>query len=487
MTQNYSDIPSTQTLQSSRQLILDRDDAAASNFSGTAFPTTGLLVGMRCHRTDLGKVYALKATSPSATWVEVEDVNGTSGLAPQATKLATARTFAASGDATATGVTFDGTGNVTLALSLAASGVTAGTYTKVTVDAKGRVTSGAAIATTDLPSQVSVNSLRATSTTGLSLNSTGHAFQIGADTGLNIAADLNDIQSRNNEAASTLYLNRFGGNVSIGDNSASVLTLGGSVASSSLALATLAEAEAGTATDKLMTPQKTAQAIAALAAKPAYYLTMTASGTWTKPTGFAADTMVVVELWGGGGGGGYNAGSTSAGSGGSGGCYVIGRFRYGNLPSTVAVGVGLGGAAGNLGGDGGNTTFGTYLTAYGGGGGIGSGSSTSGTSLAGGLFGQTANAADFFTGGLGGANGAATAPGGAAFMGGGGGAGASSNNGSGVVYQGGTSVGGGAGGNGGRNVTATAGAAPGGGGGGACGSAGTSAAGARGEARIWIG
>lgn len=48
------------------------------------------------------------------------------------------------------------TGDVTKALSgtaltLANSGVTAGTYTKVTVDAKGRVTAGAAIASTDLP------------------------------------------------------------------------------------------------------------------------------------------------------------------------------------------------------------------------------------------------------------------------------------------------------------------------------------------------
>ncbi|WP_326984336.1 hypothetical protein VUJ46_07330 [Chryseobacterium sp. MYb264] len=58
-----------------------------------------------------------------------------------AAKLTTARTISATGDATWT-TTFDGSQNVTGALALAATGVTAGTYDQVTVDAKGRVTSG---------------------------------------------------------------------------------------------------------------------------------------------------------------------------------------------------------------------------------------------------------------------------------------------------------------------------------------------------------
>ena len=69
-----------------------------------------------------------------------------------AAKLTTARSFSINGDGTAPAVNFDGTGNVALALTLANSGVTAGTYTKLTVDAKGRVTAGAAIAVADLPS-----------------------------------------------------------------------------------------------------------------------------------------------------------------------------------------------------------------------------------------------------------------------------------------------------------------------------------------------
>ena len=72
------------------------------------------------------------------------------GNAATATKLQTARTIAISTDATGS-TTFDGSGNVTIALTLANSGVTAGTYTKVTVDAKGRVTTGTSLSATDIP------------------------------------------------------------------------------------------------------------------------------------------------------------------------------------------------------------------------------------------------------------------------------------------------------------------------------------------------
>ena len=68
------------------------------------------------------------------------------GNADTATALETARTFSITGDATATGIPFNGTGNVALNMSLANSGVTAATYGStvtipvITVDAKGRVT-----------------------------------------------------------------------------------------------------------------------------------------------------------------------------------------------------------------------------------------------------------------------------------------------------------------------------------------------------------
>lgn len=67
-----------------------------------------------------------------------------------AAKLTTTRSISATGDA-AWSVNFNGTGNVSAALTLANSGVTAGTYTKVTVDAKGRVTAGSAMVASDVP------------------------------------------------------------------------------------------------------------------------------------------------------------------------------------------------------------------------------------------------------------------------------------------------------------------------------------------------
>lgn len=64
------------------------------------------------------------------------------GNASTATKLATGRTISLTGDATGTSAAFDGSGNLSLAVILANSGATAGTYKCVTVDAKGRVTAG---------------------------------------------------------------------------------------------------------------------------------------------------------------------------------------------------------------------------------------------------------------------------------------------------------------------------------------------------------
>lgn len=74
---------------------------------------------------------------------------GASGAVESADKLTVARTISATGDATGS-TSFDGSKNVEIALELANSGVTAGTYTKVTVDAKGRVTTGTNITVEDI-------------------------------------------------------------------------------------------------------------------------------------------------------------------------------------------------------------------------------------------------------------------------------------------------------------------------------------------------
>jgi len=138
----------------------------------------------------------------------------------------------------------------------------------------------------------------------------------------------------------------------------------------------------------------------------------TANGTWTRPTG--VDYVTVVAIGGGGGGGSgplvwYSAGVPSAGtarflSGASGG----GGSRVAYLPNfyvgdqtSVAIGIGAGGSGGTAntrtsgsantsgvnGSAGGATTFGSYLSVSGGGGGIGG---AIGTALAAGPAGGTA-------------------------------------------------------------------------------------------------
>ena len=84
----------------------------------------------------------------SAGTITANLTGNASGNAGTATALETARDFSVSGDATtASPVSFDGTGNVDLAITLADSGVTATQYGStteipvITVDSKGRITS----------------------------------------------------------------------------------------------------------------------------------------------------------------------------------------------------------------------------------------------------------------------------------------------------------------------------------------------------------
>lgn len=84
---------------------------------------------------------------------------------------------------------------------------------------------------------ITASTLRLTSTADLSLSSTNHAFQIGADNSLNLAIDQNEIMARSNGATSTLNLNVNGGLVNIGSGglqtSGSVAVNGGSLTTTS--------------------------------------------------------------------------------------------------------------------------------------------------------------------------------------------------------------------------------------------------------------
>lgn len=114
------------------------------------------------------------------------NLTGTASLAANATKLATARTLGLSGDLTGS-ASFDGSANATIAATLAASGAAAGTYTKVTVDTKGRVTSGANLASGDVTTALGYTPFDPTTggTIGGSTTFTGDVVFQGTTTQIN--------------------------------------------------------------------------------------------------------------------------------------------------------------------------------------------------------------------------------------------------------------------------------------------------------------
>lgn len=235
-----------------------------------------------------------------------------------------------------------------------------------------------------------------------------------------------------------------------------------------LAPASQSQAEAGTDNGSLMSPLRTAQAIAAIAGD-AVVETFTTSGTFTKEDD---DYFYFVELWGGGGGGRNVTVSNTGQTGGGGGGYAFRFLSPSELSATETVTVGSGGNGGasggaNYGDTGGTSSFGSLVSALGG--------NPLGTTPTFGMGGggHVAGTGGFSSGG--GGTGGNAAP-----TGSGGGGGGGSNAG-----QGGISSRGGNGGAG-NNIASTKaddGTAP-GGGGGASGNDGGAGNGARGEVRV---
>ena len=97
--------------------------------------------------------------------------------------------------------------------------------------------------------------------------------------------------------------------------------------------------------------------------------TFTSSGTWTKPSGYAAGSRVLIQAWGGGASGGRYP--TRAGGGGGGG-YNERWITLSAMGSTETVTIGAGGTArttDGIGNGGGTTSVGSLISAYGGAGG----------------------------------------------------------------------------------------------------------------------
>ena len=117
------------------------------------------------HTTITAEINAAKSgleTSISEIETDITNItNGTTKVGKSATadKLATARTFTLAGDVTGS-ASFDGSANVSISATIKNSGVTAGTYSAVNVNAKGIVTAGQqAIVFADSLEDSSLNSL----------------------------------------------------------------------------------------------------------------------------------------------------------------------------------------------------------------------------------------------------------------------------------------------------------------------------------------
>lgn len=213
------------------------------------------------------------------------------------------------------------------------------------------------------------------------------------------------------------------------------------------------------------------------------YQEFLSSGTYSVPAGA---TWAYVELIGGGGGG-SRGNATIDGCGGGGGAFNSRLFRVSDITSSVAVTVGAGGVSSSAvdytaGGDGGDSSFGSYLSAMGGKGApinsTGGGNGGAGTPGATGTTTPSNGYAD--AGGGTRATSNAFSPG-RSVKGGGGGGGS---------VSGGTSQDGGNGGAGTATASTNGGAGtqPGGGGGGCRGNgsgAQVSGAGGAGRARVW--
>jgi hypothetical protein len=237
------------------------------------------------------------------------------------------------------------------------------------------------------------------------------------------------------------------------------------------------------------------QAAAGIVSSGANVQTFESSGTWTKPLSYTSTARVLLQAWGGGGSGGKSNNSTAC-SGGGGGGYVERWVALSAMGSTETITIGAGGAAqtnngqdGNVGGD---TTIGSLVTAYGGGPGDGTASSTDSITAGGGnaLGAGTVSAKgspgfmNMWSGADGGAVVASAVGNGSAAIFGGGGGGADLG---GTAGTGGSSLYGGAGGaGGGASVDGNDGTQPGGGGGGSSNAAGESGAGGAGKVIITV-
>lgn len=149
-----SSVPAAASLQAGELAVNLADQKLYSKTAGGAVVQVGFGNLTSAMVTTALGFTPYNATNPSGYITSSGSITGSSGSctgnAATATRWATGRTIALTGDVTGTSGSFDGSGNLSFAATLANSGVTAGTYLKVTVDAKGRVTGASAMTPGDV-------------------------------------------------------------------------------------------------------------------------------------------------------------------------------------------------------------------------------------------------------------------------------------------------------------------------------------------------
>lgn len=139
------------------KIYVSKDTNLTYRWSGSAYVeiSASLALGetsSTAYAGDKGKALATRltaveekatanATNISSVGTRATNIENGTKAAGKATKLANARKISIAGDATGS-ADFDGSADKTINLTLANSGVAAGTYSAVAVDAKGRVTAG---------------------------------------------------------------------------------------------------------------------------------------------------------------------------------------------------------------------------------------------------------------------------------------------------------------------------------------------------------
>lgn len=164
---------------------------------------------------------ASACTGNAASATTSGSCTGNSATATSAAYLTTARTIAITGSVIYTSPAFDGSGNVSAAATLSATGASAGTYTvpSVTVNTEGRIT---AISSGAVPAAT-------TSVAGISQLATG--AQVIAGTSTTLAVTPSSLTSQMVIASPGYYtipgglIDQFGLSGSIGSNSSTTVTL----------------------------------------------------------------------------------------------------------------------------------------------------------------------------------------------------------------------------------------------------------------------